>query len=227
MYRYETHLHTAPVSRCGKATVEETVRFYKSMGYDGIFVTNHFLDGNINCFPELPYRERLDFYFSACDEGAALGKEIGLKVFPAIETSYIGTDFLVYGLDRDWLYAHPECMELKKSAQLRLFAELGALIIQAHPFREETYIDHIRLFPRCIEGVEVINASIPDFPNRMAALYAENYGLLQSAGSDNHRGPGVSRLAGIETEQPICSVEDFMAALRGRETKIFTIERDV
>ncbi len=28
MYRYETHLHTAPVSRCGKATVEETVRFY-------------------------------------------------------------------------------------------------------------------------------------------------------------------------------------------------------
>ena len=36
MYRYETHCHTLPVSACGKATVEDTVRFYKHMGYDGI-----------------------------------------------------------------------------------------------------------------------------------------------------------------------------------------------
>ena len=34
-------------SRCAKASVEETVAFYKAEGYDGIFITNHFIDGNI------------------------------------------------------------------------------------------------------------------------------------------------------------------------------------
>ena len=65
MYLYETHCHTAPVSKCGKASVEDTVRFYKQMGYDGIFITTHFLDGNIN--PEvwnLPFHKQIEYYFS-------------------------------------------------------------------------------------------------------------------------------------------------------------------
>lgn len=44
MFRYETHLHTAPVSRCAAASAEESVSFYKSIGYDGVFITNHFVD---------------------------------------------------------------------------------------------------------------------------------------------------------------------------------------
>ena len=43
MFLYETHCHTAPVSKCGKASAEDTVRFYKKMGYDGVFITNHYL----------------------------------------------------------------------------------------------------------------------------------------------------------------------------------------
>ena len=48
MYKYETHLHTYPVSGCAKAGVRESLEFYKSLGYDGVFITNHFLDGNVN-----------------------------------------------------------------------------------------------------------------------------------------------------------------------------------
>jgi len=47
MYKYETHLHTSPVSRCASADVETTLEYYKSLGYDGVFITNHFLDGNL------------------------------------------------------------------------------------------------------------------------------------------------------------------------------------
>jgi hypothetical protein len=68
------------VSKCGRATVVDTVTFYKQLGYDGIFITNHFLDGNIN--PEarvLPYCEQIDYYFSDYEEGARIGNEIGLK----------------------------------------------------------------------------------------------------------------------------------------------------
>ena len=38
MYRYETHCHTAPVSQCANASPEDTVRFYKRLDYDGIFL---------------------------------------------------------------------------------------------------------------------------------------------------------------------------------------------
>ena len=115
-YRYETHCHTAPVSKCGKASVEDTVSFYKQMGYDGIFITNHFLDGNIN--PEvrkLDYPEQIDYYFSDYEQGAEIASSIGIKLFPGVELSYKGTDFLIYGLDKDWYKAHPEILEMKKT----------------------------------------------------------------------------------------------------------------
>ena len=97
MYRYETHCHTAPVSQCANASAEDTVRFYKQIGYDGIFITNHFLDGNI-C-PDaraMHYADQIEFYFSDYEKAAAYGEKIGIKVFPGVELSYEGTDFLVY-----------------------------------------------------------------------------------------------------------------------------------
>lgn len=33
--KYETHCHTSPVSKCGRAAVVDTVNFYKKFGYDG------------------------------------------------------------------------------------------------------------------------------------------------------------------------------------------------
>ena len=48
MYLYETHLHTSPVSKCARASVREVVEYYKNAGYEGIFITNHFIDSNIN-----------------------------------------------------------------------------------------------------------------------------------------------------------------------------------
>lgn len=48
MYRYETHLHTSPVSKCACVSVRDNLELYKKLGYDGVFITNHFIDGNIN-----------------------------------------------------------------------------------------------------------------------------------------------------------------------------------
>mgnify|MGYP002512850021 CR=1 FL=1 len=64
MYKYETHLHTSPVSRCARATPEETVRYYKEIGYAGIFITNHFIDGNMDVDRSMPYEDRIRYYFS-------------------------------------------------------------------------------------------------------------------------------------------------------------------
>ena len=87
-YRYETHCHTSPVSKCGKASVEETVCFYKNYGYDGIFINNHFLDGNIDPVVwEMSYCDQIDYYFSDYEKAAVLGPEIGIKVLPGVELS--------------------------------------------------------------------------------------------------------------------------------------------
>ncbi len=210
MYRYETHCHTAPVSKCAKATVRETLEFYKRLDYTGVFITNHFWDGNINIDRSLPYEERIAFYFSDYEEGIAIGKEIGIDVFCGVEMSYGGTDFLIYGLTKDWWLSHPELEGMKKSQQLSMLMESGALVIQAHPYREAHYIDHIRLFPRHVHGVETINSSASDFVNEMAAHYADAYKLLHFAGSDNHSAANREKLAGMEFETPLISEQDFV-----------------
>ena len=140
-YKYDTHVHTFPVSRCGRAGVRETLEFYKSKDYDGIFITNHFLDGNLNMDPSEPYEKRIEFYFSDYEEALRIGKEIGLKVFLGVEISYKGTDFLIYGLDKQWYLNHPEIMEMEKSEELPFMMNEGALVIHAHPYREAHYIE--------------------------------------------------------------------------------------
>ena len=236
-YKYETHCHTSPVSRCGKASVEETVSFYKKLGYDGLFLTNHFLDGNIN--PEartLPYRDSIEYYFSDYEKAVIFGRELGIKVFPGVELSYKGTDFLIYGLDKDWYKDHPEILDMKKTDELALMMEEGAFVIQAHPYREANYIDHIRLFPRSVHGVEVINSYQAWESNEMAALYAQKYGLLTTAGSDNHYGSRVfdrliekgfrPEIAGMYSETPVNSVDDYISGVRSGELKIFSIRME-
>lgn len=226
MYKYETHLHTAPVSRCASADVETTLRYYKDLGYDGVFITNHFLDGNFDYDEEKSYKENVERNFSDYEKGVEIGKELGIKVFFGCEINYGGTEFLVYGLDKEWFIAHPEYMDMIMEDKLNLLKENGAFIIQAHPFREANYIYHLRLYPRHVHGVEALNANRHTEENDMAKIYAEHYGLLCIAGSDNHSGPNQKKLAGICCEEPICSVEDFIEKVKTEKTKIFTFKSE-
>ncbi len=222
MYKYETHLHTLPVSKCAKYGVRENLEFYKSQGYDGVFITNHFIQGNMLKPEGASYEELIRLYFSDYENALSMSEEIGIRVFLAVEISYGGTDFLIFGLDKEWFLAHPEILQIKFSDELRLMQADGAFISQAHPFREAAYIDHIRLFPRCIEAVEVINGCRTDFENDMANHYADAYGLLKTAGTDNHQAGNQKKLAGIATERPIESVADFIELIREGKTTIFS-----
>ena len=224
MYRYETHLHTFPVSKCGKVSVRAALEFYKELDYDGVFITNHFIDGNINSSPDIGYKDLIEFYFSDYEEGVRIGNEIGLKVFFGNEISYKGTDFLIYGLGKEWYLDHPEVIEMKKSRVLPHYMENGALVIHAHPFREASYIDHIRLFPRCVQGVEIYNACRTDFENRMAEQYAQNYSLLPFAGSDNHVGAARPTLGGMESDSPVHDELDFVGKVLSGEMRVFRME---
>lgn len=223
MYLYETHLHTAPVSACARASVRESLEFYKQKGYAGVFITNHFLDGNVNISHKLPWEERLKFYFTDYEAGVELGKEIGISVFFGIETSYNGADFLVYGLDPQWYLDHQEIKDMEKPQQLSYFMEHGALVIHAHPFRERDYLQSILLFPRYVHGVEIYNAVNRDFENQVALQYANNYELIHFAGSDNHVAGKLWRLAGVQFETPVLSETDFVQKVLNGQANVFQL----
>lgn len=217
MFIYETHVHTLPVSKCARATVRENLEYYKSVGYSGIFITNHFIDGNIGVDRSLPYADKIEFYFSDYEEALRLSDDVGISVFCGVEMSYGGTDFLVYGLDKAWYLRHPEIEGMKKSELLTLLKENGALIIQAHPFREAAYIDHIRLFPRHVHGVEIYNACRTDLENKMAEIYAEKYGLIRFSASDNHICKKLRTLGGMASQTPIKDERDFISRVLNGE----------
>lgn len=223
MYKYETHLHTSPVSKCARSTVEQMLNFYKKHGYDGVFITNHFIDGNCACDRSASYEEQINFYFSDYEEAKRLEEKIGIKVFAGVELSNSGTDFLVYGLDKEWFLDHPEIMDMKKSEELTLMAENGAFIVQAHPYREAAYIDHIRLFPRHVHGVEIINGNQNDFVNGLAEHYAKSYSLIPFAGSDNHSAERSTNVCGMKFKEPVTSVFDFIEKVKGGEGKPFKL----
>ena len=98
--------------------------------------------------------------------------------------------------------------------------EDGGLVIHAHPFREAGYIDMIRLIPRDVDGVEVINASMKDEYNSRAEWYAGSYDLLRSAGSDNHFGQR-PRLAGVFLPERIASERDFVRLMKDGASELF------
>ena len=223
MYRYETHLHTFPASACGRASAAESVAFYKELGYAGIFITNHFLDANVGCDRTLPYEEKLDFYFADYYEAKKLETE-DFSVFLGVENNYLGAHFLIYGLMPEWYYAHPECITMRKNELLPMLKAEGALVIQAHPFREDAWIPHFSLFPRGVHGVEIVNASRPDHENEMARPYAEHYGLLHFAGSDNHTAAAQARLGGMEGDTRIKDEADFVRLVLEGKMHPFVIE---
>ena len=96
-------------------------------------------------------------YCKGYENAKAEGDRIGLKVFFGIEYTYQGADILVYGLDKRWLLAHPDCDRDFYQFCYDARAE-GALLIHAHPFREADYLREIKLLPKWVDGVEVYNS---------------------------------------------------------------------
>lgn len=195
-------------------SADDVVNLYLANGYDGIVVTDHFLNGNTRIkqiIPDAGYEEKIDLFYTGYEavRKAAKGR---LKVFFGLEFSYKGTDILAYGFDKETLKACPELPEM----DLRRFAgyckEHGILAVQAHPFREASYIDHIRLYPD-YEGVETYNAARNALCNELSAFYAKSYGKIATGGSDIHH-TNQKILSGMAFDEEINSMEQLISAIR-------------
>ena len=213
LYKYETHTHSSESSKCSIASANELVDYYKSLGYTGIIITDHFFNGNTTVPKNLPWKQRIDLFCKGYENAYEAGQKSGLDVFFGWEYSYKGSHFLTYGLDKNWLKQHPEIMDMNLNDYCDFARNEGGFISHAHPYREDHFIDMIRLVPRKVDAVEVINASRPDFENKLAKQYAANYGLLETAGSDTHS-INLAKTACLALKNPIKNIHELIAAIK-------------
>lgn len=228
-YLYETHLHTSESSACAQKPGAEMARACKEYGYTGIFVTDHNWGGNTAVDRTLPWEEWVEQFFKGYEHAKAEGDRLGLDVFFGYEAGYNGTEFLIYGLTKQWMKEHPELQAASIEEQYELVKQGGGLVVQAHPYREEWYIPQIRLFPDYVDGVEGINATHsnpkstahndPKFDDR-AVAYANKKGLPMSAGSDIHSTNLFG--GGVAFARKLRSVADYVQALKGGEDYVLT-----
>lgn len=218
-YKYETHCHTACCSACSKMSAQNIIDLYKRLGYQGVFITDHFINSSTTIPQDLPWEERIHLFANGYKEVKELGEKAGLDIFFGFEASYHGTHFLVYGLDEQWLCDHEECFTWKPSRMLEFFRAEGGFVIQAHPYRDAKFIDHIRIFYKNVDGIEVFNSSRDDRCNRLAKNFAEEYSMIQTAGSDIHH---VQQpiITGMIFPRKILNIADYRNMLANGEGKI-------
>jgi predicted metal-dependent phosphoesterase TrpH len=224
-FKYETHLHTSQGSDCAQTTGADMADHYKANGYTGIIVTDHFFGGNVarRISADLLWKTRIAMFCEGFEDAKRRGDEIGLDVFFGFEFAFLGTEFLVLGLDKDWLTENPQILNMSLRAVLRLFRAAGGFVIHAHPFRAADYIEMIRLLPDCVDAVEVFNGgnarSLRTRPDKAALQFAELYELPVSSGTDIHshfQPPS----GGIALEQPAANLEDICSAIRERRCEL-------
>ena len=219
MYKYETHMHTFPVSKCAIVTADEQLKFYKSIGFDGVFITNHFSLKQVGV-DGATYEDVINNFFDDIKKTKKLGIEIGIKVFAGLELGDHGADFLVYGIGRDFFLQIPDFRNLDILEKLTMIKEAGGLIIHAHPFRQTQSKRALRIFPYHIEGVEAYNTNRENQGTDLAIMYAKHYKLPVFAGSDNHGGIIHPVLGCVKSKTPIIDETDFISKFRAGELEI-------
>ena len=103
------------------------------------------------------------------------------------------------------------------------------MVIHAHPFRKESYIPEVRLFPDYIDGVEGINATHSCRKSTShhkaeydlkAIQYAREYNIRITEGSDVHSTSLFG--GGVAFKRRLKSVSDYCQAILGDEDYVLT-----
>jgi predicted metal-dependent phosphoesterase TrpH len=224
VYKYELHSHTHECDRDARLSAGELVQAYKDAGYDGIVITDHYIERfYTRWFPEdvagLPHEQQVRRWLRGYYTAKEAGDKIGFTVLPGAEVRLDSgpNDYLLYGLNADFFYTVPRLNECASLQELLALMPEGVCVVQAHPFRDDMVVQS----PNGLFGIEVFNGGTDAFRNELARLYAQHYQLPMTSGSDIH---SMNRLAkgGIMTEHRIRTPEDLRAVLRSGEYTLIT-----
>ena len=219
-YIYETHLHTAGVSKCAVSKGADYIAPYKDMGYTGIIVTDHFYHGNSGLSKKLPWNEWVNEFCRGYEEAKEEGDKRGLDVFFGWEEAFDTCDeYLVYGLDKAWLLEHPEMRFWSRGEQYAAVKKAGGCVVQAHPFRERDYILRVILSTGCVDGIEAANGGNEESADALAFRYATKLNKPMTAGTDIHDAKLIKYeyVFGVYLEKKLTGIADYVKAICNNE----------
>lgn len=232
-YKYETHLHTQEASACARSSGADYVVPYIQAGYSGIFVTDHFWGGNTAIDRSLPWEQWVNDFckgYEACLMAAeneniknnTKGTKDEFKVFFGFEQTFQGDDYLIYGLSKDWLLAHPEVVSMTHNQMFNAVNAEKGLMIQAHPFRFRQYMQDMRQHPLDVHGIEVYNGGNKPIENQMAELYAQAFDFPKTSGSDIHSASSVFQkegmpIGGVAFDEPLNDLNDYVRLIKEKK----------
>lgn len=235
-FKYETHLHTSESSACGSSSGKEYIKTYHDAGYNGIFVTDHFFGGNTAAPREGDWENRINHYCLGYETALKAAKEFNkeynttgtekeFKVFFGIEQTFDGDDYLIYGITKEWLIAHPEIEHMRHAELFEAVNSVNGLLIQAHPFRFRHYQKDMHQHPREVHGIEIYNGGNQDIENKMAELFAQALDCPTTSGSDIHNISKVINkeglpIGGMIFDSPLNSVADYIERVKGKQYKL-------
>ena len=211
-YKFETHIHTSDSSICSTLSAVEAVDMYHAAGFSGIAITDHIYTFTTDLYDK--WDDFVDHLLRGYKAAKKRGDEIGLDVILGTELRFNGifSDFLIYGIDEDFLRANPVFYKLTPKEFFRRHGD-DLLIIQAHPFR----VGYDAVFTDSIHGVEVFNGS-RGHENRdhMALeLCAAHPEYCPIKGSDVH-GATMVATGWINLERPVSDSREFCELVKGR-----------
>lgn len=221
MFKTELHCHTMEVSACGELTAEELTKRYIESGYTTVVLANHLSKYTYKNkrydHSDHTWEQKIDFYMDGYRlfEKAAAGK-LHAILGCELRSNRDNNDYLLFGVTEEFLRSIPDMMDEHLSVIRERLHEIGGLLYQAHPFRNGMTITR----PNRLDGIEIYNGHIEhDSRNFIACQWAERYGLLKSSGSDLHAAGHIIS-GGIETENPITTREELVAALKSPSLRL-------
>ena len=210
-----------------RAVIEKEFKIYAMrarLGVDGVqYLQQHFYELNGRVFQ--PYGEERSMFFAYARPAKKMADEHNAKitdeserfdVFFGIEYYFEGDEYLIYGVDEDWLYANPDVMDKTRVELHELVSKAGGIMVQAHPYRERWYIDDIILTPAASDGIEIYNAANKPNMNALGYEYACKLDVPMSAGSDIHFFYDGAK-GGMMFDRRLTSIEDYIDAFMNRE----------
>ena len=203
----ELHFHTSESSPCGKVHEKKGLTMYQKAGYGAVVVTDHF---SRSVYGKKDYRDWamvVNQFLAGYEEAKQTGQKLGVSVYLGMELRFPHdeNDFLIYGLDKEYLLARPWIYEQELNQVYEDLQKHGMVIFQAHPFREKCS----RANPSHLNGIEIINGNPRhNSRNDLASSWAREHNLVGICGSDFHQvedlnGNGVSLNSLPESEREL------------------------
>lgn len=219
MFRYEMHTHTKEASACAWDDIHAMLRRYAEFGYVGVVLTNHFIGGNTAVDRKLPWEALVAQYCQPYYAGQETARQLGIDLLFGIEEGFGGgKEFLVYGVEPEFLLERPFLRGAGVEVWSREVHSAGGVLIYAHPFRQRWYIAEPDAMPdlSLADGVELYNLGNTPQDNGKAEAVFGGMDMIHTAGSDSHNAK-FDTAWGMDFPQRIVTGAQLAAALKRKD----------